>query len=209
MNWKQIENAMRVQPGAGTYSDWKQQIADDCYKQCVYCAINESPWGGIDHYHIDHFRPKSIEEFKVLLNIITNLYYACPICNRFKQDDWPNEPNDLDKICYPDPAEHDYSSLFSMDTETFTLKGLYVASVYLVNRLYLNRPQLVYERREFFLKSKAQALIDETRQMLEKTDDIELLRKSSLLLADMGNHLINRDKIRPYKLVEIRKLEKQ
>lgn len=205
MNWRQIERGLRVQPTNGTYTDWKEQIANDCFKQCVYCAINEAPWGGIDHYHIDHFRPKSIEEFKALLNIITNLYYCCPICNRFKQDDWPNEPDDLDQICYPDPSDNDYNTLFSMDRGNYTLTGLYVASKYLVNRLYLNRPQLVYERREFALKTKAESLIKATKGLLEQTNDLELVKKASFLIIEMHNHLIKRDKIRPYKLVEIRK----
>jgi hypothetical protein len=205
MNWRQIENATRVQPSHGDYTDWKQQIADDCFRQCVYCAINEGPWGGIDHYHIDHFRPKSIEEFKALLNIITNLYYSCPICNRFKQDDWPNEPDDLNKMCYPDPSEHNYSDLFSMDENNYTITGLYVASRYLVNRLYLNRPQLVYERREFSLKNKAESSMQATKDLIQKSTDLEIIKKASLLLIAMHNHLLQRDKIRPYKLVEIRK----
>ena len=78
MNWKQIDNSKRIQH-KGLYSNWKQQISEECYNQCVYCSIHENPWGGIDHYHIDHFRPQS--KFKALKNTITNLYYACPICN--------------------------------------------------------------------------------------------------------------------------------
>jgi len=202
MNWKKIDKSQRIQ-NIGHYSDWKQQIADDCYNQCVYCSIHESPWGGIDHYHIDHFRPQS--KFENLKNTITNLYYSCPICNKFKSDDWQNEPDDLEVICYPDPSDYNYSDLFEVDITNYTLKGKYVSSMYLINRLYLNRPQLVYERREHLLKLKAEALIDETKKLMELCDDIASIKQSLQLIADLSQHLLIRGNISPYKLVEIRR----
>jgi hypothetical protein len=205
MHWKQIDSTVRIQPNAGSYNDWKEQIAEDCNKRCVYCSIHEEPWGGIDHYHIDHFRPKSKEEFKVLLNSITNLYYACPVCNRFKSDDWPNDCDDLEKACYPDPSFHNYSTLFSLDEKNYNISGLYVASKYIINRLYLNRPQLVYERREFNLKLKAEVLLADARNLLEISDDLGLIKQLSFLIIKITQHLLIRDQIRPYKLAEIRK----
>lgn len=206
MNWKQIEKSKRVQ-NKGVYTAWKQQISDECYKQCVYCSIHESPWGGIDHYHIDHFRPQS--KFKELSNIITNLYYACPICNKFKSNDWQNEPDNLDVICYPDPSDYNYSDLFNIDTSNYTLEGKYTSSRYVVNRLYLNRPQLVYERREFFLNLKANAIINESQELIDKTDDINLVKEASKIKDSLMQLLISRGKISPYKLVDIKKVKKK
>jgi hypothetical protein len=205
MNWKQIDKSKRVQ-NKGIYSEWKQQISEDCYKQCVYCSIHEAPWGGIDHYHIDHFRPQS--KFKELKNVITNLYYACPICNKFKSGDWKNEPNDLEIICYPDPSDHNYSDLFELDTNNYTLIGRYVSARYLVNRLYLNRPQLVYQRREYFLTVKAMALIKDATNLMEVSGDINLIRQAGKIIASLTQHLLMRDKISPYKLTEIKKPKK-
>ena len=202
MQWKKIDKTLRVQK-AGVYSDWKQQISDDCYNQCVYCSIHENPWGGIDHYHIEHFRPQS--KFEDQTNIITNLYLACPVCNRFKSDDWPNEPTDLNILCYPDPSDYDYSELFQFDPQTHTLIGRYTSSKYLINRLYLNRPQLVYERREHFLKLKAEALINDAKKLIESCDDIALVKQAFDLIANITQHLHTRANISPYKLIEIRK----
>ncbi len=202
MNWKIIEKLKRVQ-NKGVYTDWKQQISDDCFNQCVYCSIHENPWGGIDHYHIEHFRPKS--KFGELEHIITNLYHACPICNKFKSDDWPNEPNDLDQVCYPDPSDHDYSTLFNLDENNFTLIGKYKAAIYLINQLYLNRPQLIYERREQLLKIKAEALINDAKKLIELSDDNSVIKKAFLIIANLTQHLHSRGNIPPYKLVEIRK----
>ena len=204
MNWKQIDRDSRKQR-QGEYSEWKQEIADTCFNQCVYCAINEGLWGGIDHYHIDHFRPHSIDRFKELINTITNLYYSCPICNRFKSNDWPNDPDDLDIACYPDPSDHDYSELFGFDPTNFSINGKNEAAKYIIIRLYLNRPQLIYERREQLLKLRAITLVDEVKQLNSKLENVILLRKSTNLLADIANHLHLREKVIPYKLVDIRK----
>ena len=206
MNWKQIDRSKRVQY-EGVYTAWKQQISNECSNQCVYCSIHENPWGGIDHYHIDHFRPQS--KFKALKNTITNLYHACPICNKFKSDDWQNEPNDLETICYPDPSDHNYSDLFTIDTMNHTLEGRFVSSRFLINRLYLNRPQLVYERREHFLKLKAEALINETKKLIELSNDLGLIKKAFNLIADMTQHFHVRGNIIQYKLQDIKKPKKK
>lgn len=206
MNWKQIDRNTRVQH-KGVYTSWKQQISNECFNQCVYCSIHENPWGGIDHYHIDHFRPQS--KFKDLKNTITNLYHACPICNKFKSDDWQNEPNDLEIICYPDPSDHNYSDLFTIDTTNNTLEGKYVSSRFLINRLYLNRPQLVYERREYFLKLKAESLINDARKLIELSNDMDLIKQTFSLIADMTQHLHVRGNITQYKLVDIKKPKKK
>jgi hypothetical protein len=206
MNWKQIDRNTRVQH-KGVYTSWKQQISNECFNQCVYCSIHENPWGGIDHYHIDHFRPQS--KFKDLKNTITNLYQACPICNKFKSDDWQNEPNDLEIICYPDPSDYNYSDLFTIDTTNNTLEGKYVSSRFLINRLYLNRPQLVYERREYFLKLKAESLINDARKLIELSNDMGLIKQAFSLIADMTQHLHVRGNITQYKLVDIKKPKKK
>jgi hypothetical protein len=202
MNWKKIDNATRVQ-NVGEFKSWKQQVSNDCFNQCVYCSIHENPWGGIDHYHIDHFRPQS--KFPHLKHIITNLYHSCPVCNRFKSDDWPSEPDDLEKPCYPDPSVHNYCDLFHLNTENYNLSGLYVSTKYVVNRLFLNRPQLVYERRESLLKLKAEALISDVLQTISLTDDVSLIKQAFDLIAQITQHLLTRGNIVPYRLLEIRK----
>ncbi len=216
MQWKKIDKASRVQ-NKGEYNDWKQQISDECYHHCVYCSIHENPWGGIDHYHIDHFRPKS--KFVKLINDITNLYYACPVCNRFKSDDWPNDSNDLNVVCYPDPSDYDYSDLYEIDIKNYTLTGKYISSKYLINKLYLNRPQLVYERREFFLKIRAQTAINSLRESLNSLMTVKesapdpgdynaLIMKAVDSILEITSFLHSRGNVIPYKLLEIRKSEK-
>lgn len=202
MNWVKVDNSVRIQH-KGVYSDWKQQISDDCYNRCVYCSILEGEWGGIDHYHIDHFRPKS--KFSHLENVIVNLYLSCPICNKFKGDDWPNEPINLNKICYPDPAVHHYHGLFIIDPDSFTLSGKYVASKYVITRLYLNRPQLILSRREHFLSRRSDKLFNLIDQKVRIYQDFDILMKFSEIQTSINSLLIKRNYITPYKLEDIRK----
>lgn len=208
MNWKLILKDPAKQPTTGKYSDWKEQIAEECFHQCIYCSIDESQFGGIDHYHVEHYKPKSIKRFAALENDILNLYYACPICNRFKSDDWPNDATSLDLVCYPDPSEYDYKSLFKVDSKTYKLSGNYISSSYVTHRLFLNRAQLIYERREQVLNERA----------LTVRKELEGLSKLALNLADMesisglfdafsklSNVIDARKRVRPYKLKEIRR----
>lgn len=205
MKYKLIHKDPNKQPTAGIYSDWKVQISEECFKQCVYCTISEANWGGLDHYHIDHFRPKSKPIFAHLENDICNLFYACPICNRFKSDDWPNDP-DLTLPSYPDPSITDYSSIFSFDHSSFKLKGENISAKYLINRLYLNRAQLIYERREVYLGERDASLTNWFNEKVTMIKDADLLASALLSIIEIKKHIEKRKAIRPYKLAEIRKL---
>lgn len=146
MKWKRIPKEKCVQPESGTYHDWKSILAEEASYQCVYCAIHEGSFGGTRNFHVEHYRPKS--KFGELENDIMNLFYACAICNTFKGDDWPSEPlQDFSNPSYPDPSETNYNDLFFSITVKGEIQGRYIASKYLAEKLYLNRPQLIIERR--------------------------------------------------------------
>lgn len=202
MKWKIIIKDPKSQPKAGTYSDWKPQIAAECNHQCIYCCISEGHWGGMDNFHVEHFRPKSL--FKSLENKIINLFYACPVCNRFKGDDWQSEP-DLHQISYIDPSLVDYTTIFELDQVSNKLIGLYVASRYMIERLYLNRPQLIHERREYKLIREEKAIINRINELLKQTNDLDLTKKCIEKIVEIHDHLHKRSELLPYKLNEIRK----
>jgi HNH endonuclease. len=193
-------------------SNWKQHVADECWQQCVYCAIHESRYGGLDNFHVEHYRPKSLEQFAHLVNTITNLFLACAICNRFKGNDWPADPvADHSISAYPDPSASDYNSLFTW-TSNFQLKGLYPSAKYILERLYLNRPQLMLERRTFAATSRladferfaAQA----TGQLEERGEDqaaIKLLGELMRALISLSQLFRQANSVRPYKLADVRR----
>lgn len=209
MNWRLVIKDPKKQPDKGTYSDWKEQIAEECYFQCVYCSIHEAQFGGANNYHIDHFRPKSLPQYKSLENDIRNLFYACPICNRFKSNDWPAEPN-LDVVSYPDPSQIDYSVLFRMN-KNFEIEGIYTASKYLVLRLFLNRAQLLMERREDIKVRTATVLMKDLSNLIDQVGEIDskeafaALKEIDTIKTNIQELSERRRKIRPYELKDIRK----
>lgn len=144
MPWFKIDKDTTAQP-SGVYKQWKEIVRNECKNQCVYCAINEGSFGGVRNFHLDHYRPKKL--FLALENVISNIFYACAICNSFKGADWPGEPEqDLSNYCYPDPSKVDYSTILIED-EAGAVSSPSISGKYIVERLYINRPQMVMLRR--------------------------------------------------------------
>lgn len=145
MRWLNLVGKQRIAPAQGTWQEWKQVIADHCGAQCVYCAISEARFGGIRNFHIEHFRPKV--RFPKLENDIRNLYLACSVCNVLKCDDWPAEPKANHTVpAYPDPSLVDYNTIFLVSGTTHEIESSTVAGQYVIERILLNRPQLIVER---------------------------------------------------------------
>jgi len=212
MLWIRVDNASRVQPAKGRYSDWKSQIATDCHRRCVYCAIEDWQYGGLDNFHIDHYRPKS--KFARLEETITNLYLSCAICNRFKSNDWPAEPDDEHRVpAYPDPGNHDYVELFEVDLGSGVVAGNFPASRYVVERLFLNRAQLVRLRRIWVLQQRLSTIeIILASRLEELTSAAETSKEAQQLVADICKRLLtvnrayrSRETTTPYDLGEIKR----
>lgn len=209
MKWLKVKSP-RIQPTKGDYSDWKQQIADDCWQQCVYCAIHESRYGGLDNFHVEHHRPKS--RFRRMINLIKNLFLACPVCNRFKSNDWPNDPlpdHSLDS--YPDPSECDYNDLFRLNAN-FEVEGLNVAARYVTERLYLNRPQLILERRTAVLAQRTsgyenfvERVAPQLQSFPQDAEAVAFLCQLATSMADLSRTFRNSNSVRPYRLEDVRR----
>jgi len=193
MKWRRIPKENAIQPSKGSYRDWKEILAKEGFHQCVYCAIPEASFGGIRNFHVEHYKPKS--KFKDLTNDMHNLFYACPVCNTFKGNDWSEPLDNHSTPSYPDPSKVDYSDLFSSNWESGVAEGRYIASKYVVEKLHLNRNQLILERRFHGLlgrEKKAIETIRSLRQQLEKIKNTraisELTNRYIQILEDM--HLL-------------------
>jgi hypothetical protein len=177
VKWIKVDRTRRIPPKTGKYGDWKEQIATECNCQCVYCALHERQFGGRRYGHIDHFRPKGnkkFKEFKKLRNEIQNLYFACAVCNCFKSDDWPAEPtNDHSVDTFIDPSDHDYNQIFSVAAGTYEVTSTFRAGLFVIEKLFLNRPHLITERR----------LYDTLKGMDERLAELE---KSIMPLFRLG-----------------------
>lgn len=167
MEWTKIDKTKTEYPrNVSSYSEYKQYLRHEADKKCVYCAINEAVFGGADSYHVEHFRPKSLEKFRHLEREYSNLFYACAVCNRFKSNDWhEGYQDDHSSVGYPDPNKVDYNTLFETDND-FLIVGKFTASKYLVEKLYLNRPQLVLARKLEGILKEFHSLTSETKPII-------------------------------------------
>jgi len=171
--WTVINKASTQRPDSvSKYRDFKPYLREEAEMKCVYCATSEGYLGGSDSYHVEHFRPKSLAQFESLLKEYSNLFYTCAICNRFKSNDWPSDPNDLTIACYIDPNLHNYNEFFTINDD-FSISGTNVASRYMVERVNLNRTQLINVRREVTFRSKFPKVYNTFNKLL-----IELTTKS-------------------------------
>lgn len=171
MNWKLIPKDTTPSPTHGSkYSDWKEEIAIEGFNQCVYCSISEKAFGGIRNFHIEHYKPKSL--FPELRNEFSNLFYSCSICNCFKGNDWPNEPNEqLTNICYPRPSVVNYSDIFKVNSNSGRIDGKNRSATYMVEKLYLNRAQLILERRTQIIFEKIWKVLDDIKKQKNELYD--------------------------------------
>ena len=198
MKWKRIPKDRVEQPASGTYKSWKERLALEADYQCVYCAIHESHFGGFRNFHVEHFRPKS--RFTDLTNDYCNVFYACAICNVFKGSDWPSEPSS-EVPSYLDPSIVDYSTVFTVDWQTGLTVATAVAAAYMLEKLFLNRPQLVLLRRLVSLKLRAQKAVGDLSDVLRHSTEqrsAEARQAALELSAKIITHLIALDAVRPY-----------
>jgi hypothetical protein len=181
VQWAILLGKARVQPAAGRWHDWKQHVADHCDGRCVYCAISEGRFGGIRNFHVEHFRPKA--KFPLLENDIANLYLACGICNVLKGDDWPCEPAaDHSLATYADPATTDYNTILSVSATTHEVSASTLSGRYIIERVLLNRSQLVLERRMAALLAAFEQFETWVDGTLDSMNEAELKAVSAALL---------------------------
>lgn len=171
MKWFQIDKSRSAQPRTGTYQTWKPLLATEGRNQCVYCAIHESSFGGERNFHVEHYKPKSKNQFKSLKNVFSNLFYACAICNTFKGDAWPATINaDASKVGFLDPSLVDYSDFFQVNHSTGLISSTYPAGTYMIFQIYLNRPQLILERRLAMLHEELDQIVADFSALLSECE---------------------------------------
>lgn len=173
MNWFKVDKSKTPQPTNGNYTKWKPILSKEGKSQCVYCSIRESDFGGIRNYHVEHLKPKS--KFPALINKIENLFFSCSICNIFKSDDWfESKDEKLDSIYFPNPSKIDYS-VFLKATTSGKIYSEVITGKFIIERLALNRPQLIKLRRRHLLFRKSIFELNRIHDLLSHIFDEDLL----------------------------------
>lgn len=163
----------------------KDHIRIEAHNRCVYCGIHENFVGGYRVFHRDHYKPKA--RFVNLTHKLSNLYYACPFCNIFKSDEWPNDPkSDHSVAAFPDPAEVDYGDLFSVNWNNGVIRGSYPDSIYIESQLHLNRPQLIMTRQEHNLCRRKNIISEKSITSTHKLLDVGSEEAKTLISAQQA-----------------------
>jgi len=159
------------------YRRYKPYLRRDFEYQCIFCTIHEVEWGGYLHFHVEHYRPKS--RFPHLINDYDNLLYSCDVCNRYKGDDWPSDNPVSDGCGYLDPCEYDFDEHFSYLPDG-TVCGLSPVANYMIERLHLNRNQIV--------RVRLQRYEEEAKYKQGLADYDEIISLSKRMLASLPDH---------------------
>ena len=129
---------------------------------CGYCGVSETDVG--NELEIDHYRPVKHGG----QDDIENLVYACPACNRFKGDYWPQE-DEPDSFYILHPAEDDLSA--HIVVMNGRLAGSTPRGWFHIHWLHLNRLQLITWRQ------KRQHLIELQEALTQSEATQQLLRE--------------------------------
>ena len=135
----------------------REQVRQRAQCACEFCGVSEVDVGG--ELTLDHFQPRS----KNGQDTVDNLLYACTKCNQFKQDYWPSTP-ESPSLWNPRDVSQPWVELDDGKWIALTPQGEFT-----IQRLRLNRPQLVISRQ----RRRQQA--DATR-LLQYYQDIVLLQ---------------------------------
>jgi uncharacterized protein (TIGR02646 family) len=169
-------------PCYSDYRKYKPHLRRDFSYCCAYCTIHENEWGGLRHFQVEHFRPKS--RFPQLVVDYENLLYACDVCNCYKGDDWPSDDPLTDGVGYLDPCQNDYDEHFRNEQATGQTNGLTAPARYMIERLHLNRGHLIRVRQK---RRREEEL---HQRFLQQTDDLLAMIKESLEDKALSEHVL-------------------
>ena len=140
-------------PALTDYRKFKPYLRLDFDRRCAYCHIPEDRYGSAGNFAVDHFRPKSRREFRRLVCVYSNLFYACRDCNLYKAAHWPDEEDRRLGRHLLNPCRVDLSKHWNV-AEAGNLVPVSREAEYMIQRMKLNRSELLK-----FRKRKADQLL--------------------------------------------------
>lgn len=108
--------------GQSLYAVTRAALDEMTDGRCAYC--DGHPIAAMGEAQIDHFRPKSREEFCDLVCTWENLFLICVACNKSKMDQWD------EALLRPDEPGFDFTRYFSYRTDTGSLEPNAAASAH-------------------------------------------------------------------------------
>ncbi len=128
-----------VPPAFTNYANYRPYLERVFLNRCCYCGMREA-LGHSNAFHIEHFKPKT--KFPELINVYSNLYYACFRCNRFKSSYWPNEVELASGKRFWDPCEDLSCDHFSCTPDDGKIHAKTACGTFTITKVRLDRPFL-------------------------------------------------------------------
>lgn len=126
-----------------------EQVRERAERACEFCGVNEIDAAG--ELTVDHFRPKQREGSDDLSNLI----YCCFRCNIYKAAYWQDDPG-LPQLWNPRQESRD---LHLVTLDDGSLYPASLAGRFTIERLRLNRPQLIDYRRRKLVAARVLSLL--------------------------------------------------
>lgn len=145
-NFRDISPSRKCTKTFTNYRSFKPYIAVDFNSRCGYTDCSDFWFGGINTFHIDHFKPwKKNPQLKTSYS---NLVYCCSYVNILKSDD---------EGTYLDPCDVDYNTHFERDANGNIIpKNTSAEAKYMHSKLklYLKRYQIIWKLDQLHIKMK-------------------------------------------------------
>ncbi len=147
----------------------RQQVRERARFACEYCGVSEMDAGG--ELTLDHFQPQG----KGGGDELENLVYCCARCNWHKSDYWPVQPAES---WLWNPRREPFARHFLVRSSG-VLQALTPVGVFTLQRLQLNRAQLVARRRRAVRLAAWRQLLAQRRDFI--VECVRELRESTTL----------------------------
>lgn len=144
--------------------DLRQQVRERAKGACEFCRVTEADCGG--ELTIDHYQPQSQGGNDTLENLI----YSCSRCNLYKADYWSTTP---EQLVLWNPRTETFATHF-IESEQGQLFPLTAVGSFSLQRLRLNRPQLIQSRQNKRQHAKESELLQRYSELVETLNQLNL-----------------------------------
>ena len=149
-------------------SELRLQVRQRADYACEFCGVTEVDTGG--ELTLDHYQPQA----RGGSDDADNLIYSCSRCNLYKADYWATAS---EQTPLWNPRNESASQHF-IEAEDGLLYPLTVVGAFTLQRLRLNRPQLVQKRYKTAESAKQRQLFQRYSELLEALNQLNIQMSS-------------------------------
>ena len=139
----------------------RAHVRERFHARCAYCGVHEDAVGAT--LTVDHYRPRA----HGCTDEEENLVYCCARCNEYKGAYWHEYDPPHVRLLHP---KQDDLTQYLHESDDGRVVGLAAEGEFFVQRLRLNRPQLVAYRRARQVEARLAAELAASRRRIEELE---------------------------------------